>query len=409
MSDRCFARPVVPEDLQLLLSWRNTPDVRAGMVNQGEISWEEHKAWFVAQSRDQGRSLLVIEREGNPIGFVGFTIKNSSQVAEWSFYVAPGSQPGTGYDVCSAAVGYAFFELGIRKICGQVLVENKASVALHQKLGFKQEGLLRDEVVIDSKPKTMVLFGLLLEEWDSGARVDDEAKGCGDAQVIYVLASCKPWHRRFVEQLASDESVCWKFVSSPSELDALLNSAQPKKIFFLHWNWKVATQVLDAFECICFHMTDVPYGRGGSPLQNLIVKGHADTKLTALRMTDEMDAGPVYAKRELVLRGSAREIYNDAYSICLKLISWMIHEDPHPTPQPEEGVVQFERRKPSQSVLPTNCSELAEVYDFIRMLDAPNYPVAFLETGQVRLEFRDAVEFRDHISATVKLCLKGEA
>ncbi len=26
------------------------------------------------------------------------------------------------------------------------------------------------------------------------------------------------------------------------------------------------------FECVCFHMTDVPYGRGGSPLQNLIIR-----------------------------------------------------------------------------------------------------------------------------------------
>ncbi len=37
------------------------------------------------------------------------------------------------------------------------------------------------------------------------------------------------------------------------------------------------------------HMTDVPYGRGGSPLQNLIARGHTSTKLTAMRMTAEVD------------------------------------------------------------------------------------------------------------------------
>jgi len=37
-------------------------------------------------------------------------------------------------------------------------------------------------------------------------------------------------------------------------------------------------------------MTDVPYGRGGSPLQNLIVRGHTETKLTALRCVRDLDA-----------------------------------------------------------------------------------------------------------------------
>jgi hypothetical protein len=56
-------------------------------------------------------------------------------------------------------------------------------------------------------------------------------------------------------------------------------------------------------------MTDVPFGRGGSPLQNLIVRGRRETKLTALRMSREFDAGPVYMKEPLSLEGGAEEIY----------------------------------------------------------------------------------------------------
>lgn len=32
-----------------------------------------------------------------------------------------------------------------------------------------------------------------------------------------------------------------------------------------------------------FHMTNFPYGRGGSPLQNLMKRGHHTTTITALR------------------------------------------------------------------------------------------------------------------------------
>ena len=65
-------------------------------------------------------------------------------------------------------------------------------------------------------------------------------------------------------------------------------------------------------------MTDVPYGRGGSPLQNLILAGHTETKLTALRMVNEMDGGPVYVKMPLKLEGAAQEIYIKAGELSIQ-------------------------------------------------------------------------------------------
>ena len=58
-----------------------------------------------------------------------------------------------------------------------------------------------------------------------------------------------------------------------------------------------------------FHITDLPYGRGGSPLQNLIERGYSSTKLTALRCTADLDAGPIYSQEVLNLAGTAEEIF----------------------------------------------------------------------------------------------------
>ena len=52
-----------------------------------------------------------------------------------------------------------------------------------------------------------------------------------------------------------------------------LKKITPRYIFFLHWDWRVPHVIWQQHECVCFHMTDVPYGRGGSPLQNLILEG----------------------------------------------------------------------------------------------------------------------------------------
>ncbi len=90
-----------------------------------------------------------------------------------------------------------------------------------------------------------------------------------------------------------------------------------------------ACEILKEIECVCFHMTDVPYGRGGSPLQNLIVRGHRETRLTALRMTSELDAGPVYLKRNLSLEGGAEEIYLRASALSAEMIQQIVRDEMH--------------------------------------------------------------------------------
>ena len=44
-------------------------------------------------------------------------------------------------------------------------------------------------------------------------------------------------------------------------------------------------------------MTDLPFGRGGSPLQNLIVRGYKSTKLTAIKVQSGIDTGDIYLKK----------------------------------------------------------------------------------------------------------------
>ncbi|WP_200881975.1 hypothetical protein [Nitrincola sp. A-D6] len=167
-----------------------------------------------------------------------------------------------------------------------------------------------------------------------------------------------------------------------------LQALQPTKVFFPHWNWVVPNEILQCFTCICFHMTALPYGRGGSPLQNLILKGHQDTQLTALKMTPELDAGPTYAQETLSLAGSAQDIFERAAPLVYKLIEKILTEDVQPVAQKGE-VVYFKRRNPEQSELPSGLSKLA-TYDFIRMLDAEGYPKAFVRCQERRIELSQA-------------------
>ena len=152
-------------------------------------------------------------------------------------------------------------------------------------------------------------------------------------------------------------------------------------------------------------MTDVPYGRGGSPLQNLISRGHRETVLTALKMTPELDAGPVYLKRPLSLDGKAEQIFRHAAEICIEMIKEIVREEPVPTPQTGDPVY-FARRKPEQSALPRS-GNLQEIFDHIRMLDAPGYPHAFMQYGDWMATVTDAELRNGAIEARVRIARSG--
>jgi methionyl-tRNA formyltransferase len=220
-------------------------------------------------------------------------------------------------------------------------------------------------------------------------------------QKCYIVASSKPWNEPNFNVLKSEIEADWRWVSTQEQLFQALHTCTPRYIFFLHWNWFVTDDIWKNHECVCFHMTDVPYGRGGSPLQNLIVAGHKETKLSALRMVEEMDAGPVYTKTPLSLEGRAESIYIRAGELSFDLIRWFVANEPTPVPQQGEGAT-FRRRKPAESILPAQ-GELETVYDHIRMLDAPSYPLAFVVHGAFRLEFSNAVLDGSSVMADVKI------
>lgn len=222
----------------------------------------------------------------------------------------------------------------------------------------------------------------------------------------YIIASVGEWNKDAFAKCSVQIPGNWYFCDTPESLNVLLTKVQPRYIFFPHWRWIVPKSILENHECICFHMTDVPYGRGGSPLQNLIFRGHKDTVLTALRMEEELDSGPVYFKKQLSLDGTAEEIYKRAADLSWKMIEDFVQNEPSAVLQSGK-VVTFKRRKPEQSAIPSDLI-VEQIYDYIRMLDAPGYPYAFIEASGYRFEFTKAELKNGELTANVKLTIKDK-
>ena len=219
------------------------------------------------------------------------------------------------------------------------------------------------------------------------------------------IVSNKAWHRKFVREIETRTGEKVVYIEDKADVNQEnLSRLSPRLIFFPHWSYIIPAEVYENFTCIIFHMTDVPFGRGGSPLQNLIARGIYETKLSAIKCGKELDAGDVYMKRPLSLWGTAEEIYLRAAELTKEMMIELCREDVTPVPQTGEPI-NFRRRNPEDGDI-SELDSLKSVFDYIRMLDAETYPAAFLDIGQLHLEFSRASLRADHILADVKISMQ---
>lgn len=219
-----------------------------------------------------------------------------------------------------------------------------------------------------------------------------------------VIASSRRWNDWIVESLNEKLQGKVKFflIRDVDELTLdRLNEVKPQYIFVPHWSSVIKSEIFERFETIIFHMTDLPYGRGGSPLQNLIWEGKKETKISAIKCVKRLDEGPIYLKENLDISGSAQEIFNRASKVICEMIITIINKKPVPRQQTGDPTY-FKRRTPEQSDI-KNCENILQTYNLIRMLDADGYPKAFISINGMKIEFSDASLENGEVHARVRI------
>lgn len=185
-----------------------------------------------------------------------------------------------------------------------------------------------------------------------------------------------------------------------------LKKINPSIIFFPHWNFIINETILSKFTCIGFHSSPLPYGRGGSPIQNMIVRGFISTEICAFKIISKLDAGPVYSRNKVSLRGNGNEIFLKIYKLILKIVLKLSKK--LPTPKKQLGKVTFfKRRKANQGNI-LNSKNIKEAFNIIRMLDVDfiKYPKAYAEGNKIKLTFTNAKLKNGKLKANVEISEK---
>jgi len=180
-----------------------------------------------------------------------------------------------------------------------------------------------------------------------------------------------------------------------------LKKINPRYVFFPHWNWKVEPEIFEAFECVVFHTAPLPYGRGGSPIQNLIIRGINKSPVCALKMTDVLDGGPIYDSKEISLEGNIDGIFSEIAKCVEELILKICKLNLIPLPQ-KGNVVSFKRLSYVDNQLLQEHS-INEVYDRIRMVDGEGYKRAYITFGDHKIEFSEAKIVNNELLAKIRM------
>lgn len=166
MNQLGILRVITDDELELMREWRNSPAVRANMYSQHEINREEHMTWWEKTKTRTDQKYLMYEAAGVPTGIAAFTgIDIQSQNSAWAFYASPMAPKGTGSKMEYLMLEYAFSTLQLHKLFCEVLAFNTPVIKLHQKFGFKSEGIFREQHKVNDIFVDTYRLGILATEW----------------------------------------------------------------------------------------------------------------------------------------------------------------------------------------------------------------------------------------------------
>jgi ribosomal-protein-serine acetyltransferase len=104
------------------------------------------------------------------VGWVNLLIERPARRAEVGYWLDAGFEgQGLVTRAVTAVLDHAFGTLGLHRVKLQTITNNKRSRSVAQRLGFTQEGVLREAAVFPDERRDVVVYGLLAREWHKAA------------------------------------------------------------------------------------------------------------------------------------------------------------------------------------------------------------------------------------------------
>jgi len=162
--------PLQQEDIELVRTWRNSPEVAQYMYTSDLITVEQQAAWFARVATDPTSVYWLIEYNGQKIGLASLTdINRNLSSCYWAFYLGDTSIRGAGLGakIEFNVLEFVFTKLQLNKLRCEVMTFNDKVIIMHEKFGFRREAYYRQHVKKDGIWHDVVGLAILKHEWES--------------------------------------------------------------------------------------------------------------------------------------------------------------------------------------------------------------------------------------------------
>ena len=173
-----FLREIEVRDVETINSWRGSRERNLGLgTGFRYVGRDTDERWFQAYlaGRDRALRLGICVTETKRLIGVSYLLRIDwiNRDAEFAIWIAEIDfrRKHAGEVATQSTLQHAFYDLNLNRVHLYVLFENKSARSLYHKIGFVEEGCLKQAVYRDGNYHDVVVMGILKSEY--------AAAGCG--------------------------------------------------------------------------------------------------------------------------------------------------------------------------------------------------------------------------------------
>jgi methionyl-tRNA formyltransferase len=341
------------------------------------------------------RWYLYCDESMTPQGVVYFSrIDPLQRTALCGFCRAPGAYSVKQFEMLGEALDLAFGGLGLHKISVEICENATRLTDLYRQVGFVEEGRLREQCSNGTARSDAFRFGMLAAEWaQHRLRVDvrlrelaalsHQRTAAVARRKILILSDSSTWLNAYLGALVMD----WEAQGHGVDwLHDPRDAGEGDFCFCLSLGQLVPERVRARFfHTLVVHESDLPQGKGWSPLTWQILDGRSRIPVTLLEAANRVDSGAIYAQRWLEFAGHEliSELREAQAMATHELCRWFVDHYPESAAEAraQKGEESFySRRRPTDSRLEPNMS-LAAQFNLLRVVDNERYAAWFEYNG----------------------------
>ncbi len=192
----------------------------------------------------------------------------------------------------------------------------------------------------------------------------------------------RKWSIKIYDKLKKNKKFKIKILKKNENLKFQeINKFNPDLILFYGWSKKVNANIISKYKSYMLHPSNLPKFRGGSPIQNQIIRGITKTKLTLFRMNRILDGGNILKKMPISLEGNIDDVFKEIFEKGLLMTEELLKNKLKEKKQNLKLGSIYKRRKEAESEITLKeikTKSSVYLYNKIRMLTDP-YPNAFIK------------------------------